>query len=89
MFAAVRLGKGYVSYYLMCVYTDGKWLEEPSPALKKRMQGKACFNFTNIDEPLFEELKALTKAGAEFYRTGGLEKMLRHWQAAREKRAKK
>ena len=61
MFAAVRIGKNYVSYYFMPVYggiTDGL-----SPALKKRMQGKACFNFKEVDEALFKDLKTLTKRG--------------------------
>ena len=44
MFAATRIGKSYVSFYLMCVYCVPKWIAEMSPALKKRMQGKACFN---------------------------------------------
>jgi hypothetical protein len=44
-----------------------------TPALRKRMQGKACFNFTTVDEELFEELRQLTAAGAE----GFPEKMLR------------
>ena len=35
-----------------------------SPELKKRMQGKSCFNFKEVDENLFKELATLTKAGA-------------------------
>lgn len=34
-----------------------------SPALKKRMQGKACFNFKEVDRTLFNDLKTLTKRG--------------------------
>jgi hypothetical protein len=34
-----------------------------SPALKKRMQGKSCLNFTKVDKDLFKELKGLTKLG--------------------------
>jgi len=34
-----------------------------SPELKKRMQGKSCFNFSNTDEKLFKELAKLTKIG--------------------------
>jgi hypothetical protein len=30
------------------------------PALKKRMQGKACFNFNSIDPELLRALKSLT-----------------------------
>jgi hypothetical protein len=76
MFAAVRVGKGYVSFYLMCVYCKPEWIAEMSPGLKKRMQGKACFNFTSIDEELFDDLEALTKTGAEWFLKGGLEMIL-------------
>ncbi|TAK01042.1 MAG: hypothetical protein EPO36_06770 [Chloroflexota bacterium] len=54
-----RLGKAYVSYYLMGAY-DGELATSMSPGLRKRMQGKTCFNFTRIDEPLFAELEAIT-----------------------------
>lgn len=76
MFAAVRVGKAYVSYYLMCVYGNSKLAAAMSPALKKRRQGKSCFNFSTIDEALFAELESLTRAGAEWFLNGGLEKML-------------
>jgi hypothetical protein len=61
MFGAVRVGKNYVSYYFMPVY--GGILDGLSPALKTRMQGKACFNFTEVDKALFKDLKTLTKRG--------------------------
>ena len=32
-------------------------------ALKKRMQGKACFNFKTVDPNLFKALDRLTKEG--------------------------
>lgn len=70
MFAAVRLGKAYVSYYLMTVYMDKNFGKKMSKELEKRRQGKSCFNFTAPDAKLFAELKALTDAGAEAFRTG-------------------
>jgi hypothetical protein len=39
-----------------------------SPELKKRMQGKACFNFTAIDRELFAELSKLTQAGYDKFK---------------------
>jgi hypothetical protein len=63
LFGAVRLGKSYVSYYLMPVYMDPALAERISPDLRRRMQGKSCFNFTEIDPVLFKELAALTRAG--------------------------
>ena len=65
--AGIRRGKRYVSYYLMSVYAFPDLLESMSPALRRRMQGKSCFNFTRVDEPLFAELDRATKAGFEPY----------------------
>ena len=61
--AAVQIKKNYVSYHLMPVYTSPKLLKGISPGLKKRMQGKSCFNFTTIEPALVKELSALTKSG--------------------------
>ena len=63
-FGGVRLGKSYVSFYLMSVYASPELLKTMSPDLKKRMQGKSCFNFKTVDKELFKELRELTKAGA-------------------------
>ena len=63
-FGGVRLGKNYVSFYLMSVYASPDMLKNMSPELRKRMQGKSCFNFKEVDKELFAELKALTKDGA-------------------------
>lgn len=63
-FGGVRLGKNYVSFYLMSVYASPELLKTMSPELKKRMQGKSCFNFKAVEKELFRELKSLTKAGA-------------------------
>jgi hypothetical protein len=60
-FGGVQLKKNYVSFHLMPVYMQPSLLETLSPALRKRMQGKACFNFKQIDEPLFAELADLTQ----------------------------
>jgi hypothetical protein len=45
MFAAVQIKKSYVSFHLFPVYLEPSLLEEISDALRKRMQGKSCFNF--------------------------------------------
>jgi hypothetical protein len=34
----------------------------------KRMQGKACFNFSEVNPDLFGELAELTRGGFEGYR---------------------
>jgi hypothetical protein len=58
--AATRLGKRYVSYYLMPVYASPELTDSISPDLARRRQGKSCFNFSRIDEGLFAELGTLT-----------------------------
>jgi hypothetical protein len=59
--AAVQIKKNYVSFHLMPVYMNPALLETISPPLRKRMQGKACFNFTTIGPAEAKELSALTK----------------------------
>ena len=71
-FGAVRIKKSYVSFYLMPVYAFPDLLKGISPALKKRMQGKSCFNFTTIDDELFRELAKLTKQGVERFKQEGM-----------------
>lgn len=65
--AGIRHGKRYVSFYLMSVYASPDLLASMSPGLRRRMQGKSCFNFTTVDEPLFAELARITQAGFEPY----------------------
>jgi hypothetical protein len=69
-FGAVQIRKNYVSYHLMPIYMYPDLLVGISDRLKKRMQGKSCFNFTILDEGLFEELAQLTTAGIERFRQG-------------------
>jgi hypothetical protein len=66
-FAAIGKGKSYVSYHLMPVYMNAAMQKRIPPELKKRMQGKACFNFTEVDPVLFRQLADLTAAGFESY----------------------
>ena len=66
-FASAQVKKNYVSFYLMPVYMYPDLLKDISPDLKKRMQGKSCFNFRKVDPDLFEELAALTKKGYQRY----------------------
>lgn len=71
-FGAVSLKKNYVSYYLMPVYMYPELLKGISPELKKRMQGKSCFNFKAEDKALFAELAQLTRKGLERLKQAGL-----------------
>ena len=64
-FGATIIQKHYVSFYLMPVYMYPELLDTISPELKKRMQGKSCFNFKKVDDVLFNELSELTQRGFE------------------------
>ena len=71
-FGAVRTGKAYVSFHFMPAYIFPEFLDDLSPALRKRMQGKSCFNFKDADPAMFKELAKLTRRGYDGYRRGGL-----------------
>lgn len=61
MFGAVQIKKNYTSFHLFPVYTDPSLLDAISPELKKRMQGKSCFNFKKVEDIPVEELTALVE----------------------------
>jgi hypothetical protein len=64
-FGSAQVKKNYISFYLMPVYMYPDLLKDISPELKKRMQGKSCFNFKKVEPALFEELAELTHKSAE------------------------
>jgi hypothetical protein len=67
-FGAAQIQKNYVSFYLMAVYMYPELLKDISPELKKRMQGKSCFNFRKVEPELFKELADLTRKGVEKFK---------------------
>ena len=67
-FGATQIKKNYVSFYLMPVYMYPELLKDISPELKKRMQGKSCFNFRKAEPALFQELSDLARKGAEKFK---------------------
>jgi hypothetical protein len=70
-FGAASIKKSYVSFYLFALYTHPELQKKISASLKKRHQGKSCFNFTDPDEALFKELAALTKEGFALHKKAG------------------
>ena len=68
-FGGVEIRKNYVSYHLFAVYMFPELLKNISPELKKRMQGKSCFNFKKEDDELFAELKGLTESCFKKYKS--------------------
>jgi hypothetical protein len=61
MFASIT-SKSYVAFHLFPVYMFPNLLDGISPELKKRMQGKTCWNFKKAEEPLFTELGKVVEA---------------------------
>jgi hypothetical protein len=61
MFASIT-SKSYVAFHLFPVYMFPDLLKGISPELKKRMQGKTCWNFKKAEEPLFAELGGIVEA---------------------------
>jgi hypothetical protein len=71
-FGAVLRGRAYVSFHLMPLYWDPSLAKDISAELKKRMQGKSCFNFVAPDAALFRELAGLTSRGFALYKRKNL-----------------
>jgi hypothetical protein len=67
-FGAVQIKKNYVGYYLMPIYMFPTLLDNISDDLKKRKQGKSCFNFTSINDKVFAELADLTEKSFDKFR---------------------
>lgn len=70
-FGMVKQGKKKISFHFMPVYDHPELLDEISDALRKRMQGKSCFNFSADDPELFQELIELVEAGKAAYQASG------------------
>jgi hypothetical protein len=67
-FGGVKIGKAYVSFHLMPIMNPKVRATIP-PELRQRMQGKSCFNFTRLDPSHIAELKKLTLAAFEEFKT--------------------
>ena len=61
MFAGIT-SKSYVAFHLFPVYMFPNLVDGISPELKKRMQGKTCWNFKKAEESLFAELGKVVEA---------------------------
>jgi hypothetical protein len=62
-FAAAKVKKNYVSYYLPALYMFPELANRISPELRKSLHGQSCFNFTAVDQNCLTELEKLTHAG--------------------------
>lgn len=79
-FAGVRTGKNYVSFHLLYMYYNPVAKKALSPALSKRMQGKACFNFTAVDEDCFAELGRLIADGLKRFKSKEFQQAIKDMQ---------
>jgi hypothetical protein len=70
-FGAVKVSGRKHSFHFMPVYDFPELLAGISPALKKRMQGKSCFNFDVLDQTLLHELQLLVEQGVARYTAAG------------------
>ncbi|MCR9174282.1 MAG: hypothetical protein NXI10_17425 [bacterium] len=71
-FGAVQIKKSYVAFHLFPVYTNPELLDEIPESLKKRMQGKSCFNFKKeITEEQLNGINELTKKSYEKFVENG------------------
>lgn len=70
-FAAVKTSGNKCLFHLMPVYDAPELLASLSPGLRKRMQGKSCFQFTTLDEAWLQELADLVARGAASYSRAG------------------
>lgn len=70
-FCAIKVSGRKHLFHFMPVYDFPELIDTISPALKKRMQGKSCFNFDTIEPPLMTELSGLVKQGANRYKVAG------------------
>ncbi|AWH53547.1 hypothetical protein C1924_10320 [Stenotrophomonas sp. ESTM1D_MKCIP4_1] len=70
-FGAVKVSGRKHAFHFMPVYDFPELLADISPALKKRMQGKSCFNFERFDAEFLAQLKTLVDAGAARYKAEG------------------
>jgi hypothetical protein len=71
-FGAVIRGRAYVSFHLMPLYWEPGLAKGISAKLRRRMQGKSCFNFVSPDAALFRELGKLTARGFALYKRKNL-----------------
>jgi hypothetical protein len=69
--AWVEVRKAYVSYHLMGISGNARVMDSLSPALRARMQGTSCFNFTSVGDAIVRELERVTAESLRGMKTAG------------------
>lgn len=70
-FAGVQIRRAFVSFHIAPVYSHPELLSGISDALRKRLAGRASFNFVRPERELLVELSALVDRGFELYQRLG------------------
>ena len=70
-FAGVSLARKHASLHLMPIYHDPSLLDGITPALRKRVSGKATLRFMAVDEAVFADLETLVARSYEAYLAAG------------------
>ena len=69
--AAVILQKGYVGFYLMCIYMNDATKKKLSPALLRLLKGKTCFHVKTLDDGLRKDIEAALEMSTQVCRERG------------------
>jgi len=70
-FAFTRVATNHVAFHLLPVHTFPELQSSLSPALAKRLTGKAVFTFAVADDALIAELERFVALAFERYLAGG------------------
>ncbi len=70
-FAGIIVQKGYVGFYFMPVYGNGKPEEIIHPDLLKLLKGKTCFYIKKNEPTVLKQIKEAIEAGYEVYKKNG------------------
>ena len=70
-FGGVTLRPKYVSLYNMPMYMSKEITQGLSPALKKKLSGKSCFHFTEMNDDLLKEIEILFEKGFAYFAENG------------------
>lgn len=70
-FAFVKLASKHVGFFLLPITKWPELTEGLSPALRKRLTGKATFNFSTVDEAEMTELEGLVARAFHRYLAQG------------------
>jgi hypothetical protein len=67
-FAATKIQKGFVGFYLMHIYAQPGEVDKLGKDLRKLLHGKSCFHIKKIDDDLLIQIKKSLADGIECYK---------------------